>query len=238
MTDAGAICETASRPMMRFVPIKTCEQQAVMSLHRMREGYKEERTACINRIRGVLAEYGLVFGKSPKVLRAVLADVLEDAGNTMPGLARLVVQRAFDHWRELDEQGQPGADHQARRRLPAHAADPGGQVRGDERGQARRPDIALAAAAHRAGGLAEGVRGDGQQERAHPVGGDDARARLRRAACERQAAGQVQAAGAARAARAIGSPGCGAAPARSLPGLSADDPPINPATSHTPNLPA
>ena len=41
----------------------------------MREGLKEERTACINRIRGVLAEFGLVFGKSPKVLRAVLADV-------------------------------------------------------------------------------------------------------------------------------------------------------------------
>jgi len=88
---------------MRFVPIKSCEQQAVMSLHRVREGFKEERTACINRIRGVLAEHGLVFGKSPKVLRAVLTDVLEDAGNTMTGLARMVVQRAFDHWRELDE---------------------------------------------------------------------------------------------------------------------------------------
>ena len=46
MTDAAAICEAASRPTMRFVPIKTCEQQAVMSLHRVREGFKEERTAC------------------------------------------------------------------------------------------------------------------------------------------------------------------------------------------------
>ena len=88
---------------MRFVPIKTCEQQAVMSLHRVREGLKEERTACINRIRGVLAEHGLVFGKSPKVLRAELADVIEDASNELTGLARLVVQRAFEHWRELDE---------------------------------------------------------------------------------------------------------------------------------------
>ena len=103
MTDAAAICEAASRPTMRFVPVKTCEQQAVMSLHRVREGFKEERTACINRIRGVLAEHGLVFGKSPKVLRAVLADVLEDASNTLTGLARLVLQRAFDQWRELDE---------------------------------------------------------------------------------------------------------------------------------------
>ena len=103
MTDSAAICEAASRPTMRFVPVKSCEQQAVMSLHRVREGFKEERTACINRIRGVLSEYGLVFGKSPKVLRAVLAEVLEDAENTMTGLARMVMQRAFDHWRELDE---------------------------------------------------------------------------------------------------------------------------------------
>ena len=103
MTDAAAICEAASRPTMRFVPIKTREQQAVMSLHRVREGYKQERTACINRIRSVLAEHGLVFGKSPKVLRAVLADVIEDASNTLTGLVRLVVQRAWDQWRELDE---------------------------------------------------------------------------------------------------------------------------------------
>jgi len=103
MTDAAAICEAASRPSMRFVPIKSCEQQGVMSLHRIREGFKEERTACINRIRGVLAEFGLVFGKSPKVLRARLADVIEDAANELSTTARLVVQRAFEHWRELDE---------------------------------------------------------------------------------------------------------------------------------------
>ena len=101
-TDAAAICEAASRPSMRFVPIKSCEQQGVMSLHRVREGLKEERTACVNRIRGVLAEFGLVFGKSPKVLRAVLTDVLEDASNELSTTARLVLQRAFDHWRELD----------------------------------------------------------------------------------------------------------------------------------------
>jgi len=88
---------------MRFVPVKTCEQQGVMSLHRVREGLKEERTACINQIRGVLTEFGLVFGKSPKVLRAVLVDVIEDASNELSTMARLVMQRAFEHWRELDE---------------------------------------------------------------------------------------------------------------------------------------
>ena len=102
-TDAAAICEAASRPNMRFVPIKSCEQQGVMSLHCVREGLKEERTGCINRIRGVLAEFGLVFGQGPKALRADLGEVIEDASNELTPMARVVLQRAFEHWRELDE---------------------------------------------------------------------------------------------------------------------------------------
>lgn len=102
-TDAAAVCEAASRPSMRFVPVKSCEQQGVMSLHRVREGLKEERTACINRIRGVLAEFGLVFAQSPKALRAQLAEVIEDASNELTAMARQVLLRAFDHWCELDE---------------------------------------------------------------------------------------------------------------------------------------
>jgi transposase len=103
MTDAAAVCEAASRPTMRFVPIKSAQQQGVMVLHRVREGFKEERTACINRIRGVLAEFDLVFGKSPKVLRAQLAEVIEDASNELTGLARMAVQQELEHWRVLDE---------------------------------------------------------------------------------------------------------------------------------------
>ena len=121
MTDAAAVCEAASRPSMRFVPVKTAEQQGVMSLHRVREGLKEERTACINRIRGVLGEFDLVFGKSPKVLRARLADVIEDASNELTTLARLVVQRAFEHWRELDEHLQ-WCDQQVGMHVRANAA--------------------------------------------------------------------------------------------------------------------
>ena len=52
--DAAAVCEAASRPSMRFVPIKTAKQQGILAAHRLREAYKEERTACINRIRGLL----------------------------------------------------------------------------------------------------------------------------------------------------------------------------------------
>jgi transposase len=89
---------------MRFVPIKTTVQQGLMALHRLREGFKEERTACINRIRGVLDEFGLVFGKSPGVLLPVLPDVLEDATNTLTGNTRMALQVALEHWRWLDEQ--------------------------------------------------------------------------------------------------------------------------------------
>lgn len=101
--DAAAICEAAARPHMRFVPVKTPDQQAWQGIHRLREGYKEERTACINRIRGLLAEFGLVFPQSPDALRRVLSEVLEDASNEMPGVIRLGLQRAQTHWRELDE---------------------------------------------------------------------------------------------------------------------------------------
>ncbi len=99
---------------MRFVPIKSAEQQGVMVLHRMREGFKEERTACINRIRGGLAEFDRVFGKSPKVLSAVLSDVIKDASNELTGLARMArmaVQQAYEHWRALDERMR-GCDQQ------------------------------------------------------------------------------------------------------------------------------
>ncbi len=100
--DAAAVCEAASRPCMRFVPIKTAAQQAVLSVHRQREGYKEERTACINRIRGLLAEFGLVFAQSPEALRLALPDAIEDASNELPWLARVALQRAQLHWAELE----------------------------------------------------------------------------------------------------------------------------------------
>lgn len=101
--DAAAICEAASRPTMRFVPVKSAEQQSMLCVHRLREGLKEDRTACINRIRGLLAEFGLVFPKGSRELQGVLADVLEDASNELGTLARLTLQRAQAQWHELDE---------------------------------------------------------------------------------------------------------------------------------------
>jgi transposase len=101
--DAAAICEAASRPTMRFVPVKSVEQQSMLCVHRLREGLKAERVACINRIRGLLAEFGLAYAQGPEALRRVLTDVLEDASHEMNTLARLVIQRAQSQWRELDE---------------------------------------------------------------------------------------------------------------------------------------
>jgi transposase len=91
--DAAAICEAASRATMRFVAIKTVAQQGMLSVHRLREGLKQERTACTNRIRGILGEFGLVFAQSPKALRENLSTVIEDANNELAGIARLVIQR-------------------------------------------------------------------------------------------------------------------------------------------------
>ena len=100
--DAAAICEAASRPLMRFVPIKTIEQQSMLCVHRLREGIKQDRTACINRIRGLLAEFGLVFPQGARELQSVLSDVLEDASNELGTLARLTLERAQAQWHELD----------------------------------------------------------------------------------------------------------------------------------------
>jgi transposase len=100
--DAAAICEAASRPQMRFIPVKSIEQQSMLCVHRLREGVKEDRTACINRIRGLLAEFGLVFAQGADALQKMLSEVLEDAGNELGTLARLTLQRAQAQWHELD----------------------------------------------------------------------------------------------------------------------------------------
>lgn len=101
--DAAAICEAASRPQMHFVPTKTVAQQGMLCVHRLREGLKEERTACINRIRGLLGEFGVVLPQTSAVLRARISEVVEDGTNEIAGVARLVLQRATEHWRELDD---------------------------------------------------------------------------------------------------------------------------------------
>lgn len=101
--DAAAICEAASRPRMRFVPVKTTQQQGLMTLHRLREGIKRDRTACINRIRGLLAEFGLVFPKSPQALRDGLNSIVETAPDAVDRNGLLGLRNASLHLAQLDQ---------------------------------------------------------------------------------------------------------------------------------------
>lgn len=96
--DAEAICEAVSRPSMRFIPIKTAEQQAVLCLHRVRQGFVEERTSTINRVRGLLAEFGFVLAQSSAVVRREAQALLE----RLPPHAARAAADLLDHLRLLD----------------------------------------------------------------------------------------------------------------------------------------
>jgi len=101
--DAAAVCEAGSRPQMHFVPVKTVEQQGILSVHVTRQGWEKDRTACMNRIRSLLAEFGLVVATGPQKLRLELPQLLEDGANEMPGATRLAIQRLMQQWRQLEE---------------------------------------------------------------------------------------------------------------------------------------
>ncbi len=96
--DAEAICEAVSRPNMRFVPIKTLDQQALLTLHRVRQGFVVERTAVVNRIRGLLAEFGVVIPQRVESLRRELPAHCE----ALPSLAARAIRDLQQHLRVLD----------------------------------------------------------------------------------------------------------------------------------------
>lgn len=104
--DAEAICEAVSRPNMRFVPIKHGEQQAVLALHRARQGFVKARTAQANQIRGLLAEYGIIIPQGIAHISKRLPEILEDGENGLPGIFRHLIARLGDHLKELDRQAQ------------------------------------------------------------------------------------------------------------------------------------
>ena len=85
MADAEAICEAVSRPNMRFVAIKNVEQQAILSVHRARQGFVKARTAQGNQIRGLLAEFGIVIPQGISSITKQVPEILEDGENGLPG---------------------------------------------------------------------------------------------------------------------------------------------------------
>lgn len=86
--DAEAICEAASRPTMRFVAPNTLEQQDMQVIHRVRSRLIAERTALVNQIRGLLAEYGIVVSSGISKIRKALPEILEDGENELTTMAR------------------------------------------------------------------------------------------------------------------------------------------------------
>lgn len=97
--DAAAICEAATRPNMRFVPVKEEHQQVILCLHRTRQGFVEERTALYNRLRGLIAEFGIVLPQKITALRRTIIDHLED----LPGYANQCIGDLLAHADRLDE---------------------------------------------------------------------------------------------------------------------------------------
>ena len=101
--DAEAICEAVARPNMRFVAVKTAPLQAVLALHRARQGFVKARTAQGNQIRGLLAEFGIVIPKGIGHIAKRLPEILEDGENGLPGMMRELLQRLGENLKDMDK---------------------------------------------------------------------------------------------------------------------------------------
>lgn len=109
--NAQAICEAASRPHVHFVPIKSIEQQDIQNLHRICTRVIQSRTALINQIRGLLAEYGVVIAKGIHHAQQQLPLILEDAENELSPLTR---ETMADLYEELTLLNKKIADDEER----------------------------------------------------------------------------------------------------------------------------
>jgi transposase len=104
VSDAQAISEAASRPTMRFVPIKTIGQQCTLALHRARQGLIRTRTAQINQIRGLMGEFGWVSARGPHELLSKLPAQLEQARETLPEMFINLIEQLRQHLISLNQQ--------------------------------------------------------------------------------------------------------------------------------------
>jgi len=106
LADAEAICEAVSRPNMRFVALKTVEQQAILSVHRARQGFVKARTAQANQIRGLLSEFGIVIPQGIQSIKKRIPEILEDGENGLPGAMRNLIDRLAVNLKEMDRQAR------------------------------------------------------------------------------------------------------------------------------------
>jgi len=101
--DAAAVCEAVGRPSMRFVPVKSPEQQAELSVHRVRQRLMRQRTALINQLRGLLAEYGLVLAQGATHVRSQLPALLENSSDSLPPLALELFRDLYEELCQLEQ---------------------------------------------------------------------------------------------------------------------------------------
>jgi transposase len=87
---------------MGFVPMKNIEQQAVLVLHWVRQGFVKARTAQANQIRGLLSEFGLIVPQGIGYIASSAPELIEDASNELPGSFRILIQQLLDQLKELD----------------------------------------------------------------------------------------------------------------------------------------
>lgn len=102
--DALAIAEASFRPTIRFVAVKPVEQQDTQSLQRIRELLMKQRSATINQMRGLLAEYGEICSKTPGALKKEVPGILENAENELSFTARNFITRLYDNVNTLSTQ--------------------------------------------------------------------------------------------------------------------------------------
>src|ERR1700750_2246583 len=102
--DAEAICEAVSRPSMRFVPLKSAEQQSTLMLHRSRDLLVRQRTMLVNAIRGHFAEFGIVAPQGVRRVGELAALLIEEDATTLPPLARQALRVLLAQLQALDDQ--------------------------------------------------------------------------------------------------------------------------------------
>jgi transposase len=93
--DAEAIAEAVTRPTMRFVAVKSLDQQAILMLHKVRDLLVRQRTMLINALRGHLAEFGVVAARGPAGVKAAIAE-LHEIQDSLPALARIALHGLID----------------------------------------------------------------------------------------------------------------------------------------------